>query len=116
MSPAPNYGGHFAVDKLMQNKMRFFFVKTTADVRHHLSAPRISPQTCDKNKISFLEVNLDEKKCLKSIGNSCVFSILVKSFKKYDFGMRVFSGRFSAAALLYIISTIRLRKALRVMP
>ena len=45
----------------------------------------MSLQTCDKNKIRFLDVNLDEKKCLKSIGNSCVFSILVKSFKKYDF-------------------------------
>ena len=76
-------------------------------MRQKIGRTIVSPQTCDKNKIRFLEVNLDEKKCLKSIGNSCVFSILVKSFKKYDFGMRVFSGRFSAAALLYIISTIR---------
>ena len=31
----------------------------------------------------------------------------MKSFKKYDFGMRISIGKISAAALLYIISTIR---------
>ena len=89
-------------------------VKTTADVRQKRWRTIVSPQTCDKNKIRSLEVKLDEKKCLKFIGNSCVFSILVKSFKKYDFGMRISIGKISAAALLYIISTNRLRKALRV--
>ena len=37
-------------------------VKTTADVRQKIGLTIVSPQTCDKNKIRFLEVNLDEKK------------------------------------------------------
>ena len=89
-------------------------VKTTADVRQTIGGAIVSPQTCDKNKIRFLEVNLDEKKCLKFIGISCVFSILMKSFKKYDFGMRISIGKISRVALLYIISTIRLGQALPV--
>ena len=87
------------------------------------------PQTCDKKgasrsfrrrratkiKLAFLRWIWTKKKNFKSIGNSCVFSILAKSFKKYDFGMRFSKQKISAAALLYIISTITLRKALQVM-
>ena len=61
----------FAVDK---STRMFQFVKTTADVRHHLSTARISPQTCDKNKIEFLEVNFyDNKKSSDYIGFTDVF-------------------------------------------
>ena len=37
-------------------------VKTAGDVRQKSCVPFVSPETCDKNKIRFLEVNLDEKK------------------------------------------------------
>ena len=63
------------------------------------------PRRVTKIKLDFLRWIWTKKKCLKSIGNSCVFSILVKSFKKYDFGMRISIGKISAAALLYIIIT-----------
>ena len=54
--------------------MRFFFVKTTADVQQLLDGPRTSPQTCDKKKIEFLEVNLyDNKKSSDFIGFTHVF-------------------------------------------
>ena len=35
--------------------------KTTADVRYILSGASFPPQTCDKNKIGFLEVNFYEQ-------------------------------------------------------
>ena len=52
----------------------FFFVKTTADVRQLLSGPSVSPQTCDKKQIEFLEVNFyDNKKSSDYIGFTDVF-------------------------------------------
>ena len=55
-------------------------------MRHLLSGPRISPQTCDKKKIEFLEVNFyDNKKSSDYIGFTDVFefsSDLKKTMKK----------------------------------
>ena len=56
------------------NEHAIFFVKTTADVRQLLEYASVSPQTCDKTKIEFLEVIFyDNKKSSDYIGFTDVF-------------------------------------------
>ena len=66
--------------------MRFFFVKTTADVRQLPKRARISPQTCDKKNIGFLEVNFyDDKKSSDYISFTDVFEFSSDLKKTSDF-------------------------------
>ena len=77
------YGAHFAVDKRTQNKMRCFFVKTTADVRHTCSRT-ISKTNLKKNE--FPEVNFyDKKKSSDYISFTDVFEFSSDSKKTSDF-------------------------------
>ena len=55
------HGVHFAVDKLTQIARAKKKTKTAADERQLLTWPSVSPQTCHKSVLGFLEVNFDER-------------------------------------------------------
>ena len=68
--------------KIDVNVVAIFFVKTTADVRQKKGRAVVSPQTCDKTKIRFLEVNLDEKNMFKIHWEFMCFWHFSEKFKK----------------------------------
>ena len=69
-----NRVGNFSASSSADVETMFQFANTTADVRQLLDRTSVSPQTCDKKKIEFLEVNFyDNKKSSDYIGFTDVF-------------------------------------------
>ena len=103
--------------------MRFFVVKTTADVRQVLRRTSVKRPRERPKKMGLLEVNFVDQEMNFRIVKKKPLEFMVKSrttsdeVKKWILEKKKgpSEDKISSRIVLYIVSTVRLRKALRVM-